>query len=169
MAQPNIRVMGDKELARALKMLGSATVVKRVSRKAVRAACQPIRKEMKVKAPRRLGHLKKSIITKMKTYASGVVAGITGPRSKVILDDKGKRINPAKYAHLVEYGTAPHVIPGAVIDGRYYPVVQHPGAPAQPFMRPAFVGKKEAAFTAARRKYAQEIPKEARRARKGKR
>ena len=46
-------------------------------------------------------------------------------------------------AHLLEYGTAPHVIrakaAGGLLHfaGTYAPEVQHPGIAAQPFMRPA--------------------------------
>ena len=166
MAVGSMTVMGDKELAKALKMLGSAKVVRALSRKAIVAANAPIRKAMKAKAPKDKGNLKKSIVSKVRTYPNGNVVGITGPRNQLFMDNEGRWINPSRYAHIVEYGAAPHLIRRVTIDGTFYPVVQHPGAPAQPFMRPAWAGSKGAAFNAARRKYATEIAKEAKKARR---
>jgi HK97 gp10 family phage protein len=48
------------------------------------------------------------------------------------------------HAHLLEYGTAPHIIRAKAADGllsfagTFTKEVQHPGIVAQPFMRPAF-------------------------------
>lgn len=48
------------------------------------------------------------------------------------------------HAHLLEYGTAPHIIKAKAAGGllhfagTYVTEVQHPGIAAQPFMRPAF-------------------------------
>lgn len=167
MAKPSMvgtDIMGLRELRRSLKQLGSNKVVVGISRKAVRAACAPFRKAMKAKAPRRDGALKRSIYTKLKTYPSGGVIGITGPRYEWVAGMTSEAVNPGKYAHLVEYGTGPHLIRRAVIDDTFYPVVLHPGARAQPFMRPAWVGKKDAAFMAAQRKFAAEILKAANKA-----
>lgn len=60
--------------------------------------------------------------------------------------DKSMKVNPSKYAHLVEFGTEPHVIQpkkrkrlafqgndGLVVTS----AIQHPGTVAKPFMRPA--------------------------------
>ena len=43
----------------------------------------------------------------------------------------------AFYAHMVERGTKPHTIRGAVIGGNYYAVVNHPGAKPSNFLERA--------------------------------
>jgi hypothetical protein len=55
--------------------------------------------------------------------------------------------------HLVEYGTAPHIIRAKASGGQLHlrgnvfaTEVQHPGAAAKPFMRPAFDSKKDEAI-----------------------
>lgn len=48
----------------------------------------------------------------------------------------------APHANIVEHGAAPHQI--AMPDGR---VIDHPGAPAQPFLWPAFERNRRAAYT----------------------
>lgn len=55
---------------------------------------------------------------------------------------KKKGAKAAFYAHMVEFGTAAHVIKakdgGALVfGGRAYAQLQHPGAKKKPFMRPA--------------------------------
>lgn len=67
---------------------------------------------------------------------------------------KGKRAG-AFYAHMVEYGTAAHIIkapPGAKLNvrGVFYSSVQHPGARKKPFMRPALDSHAQAALEAVR-------------------
>lgn len=53
-------------------------------------------------------------------------------------------------AHLLELGTGPHVIPGPVRlpSGAVVRNVQHPGAAARPFLRPALDESREAAAQA---------------------
>lgn len=46
------------------------------------------------------------------------------------------------HANFVEFGTAAHEIKNVIIDGKFYPVIHHPGAPPTPFMRPALMNKK---------------------------
>lgn len=63
-------------------------------------------------------------------------------RGKVVAKVKaGDKV--AYYAHMVEFGTAAHLIMakkgGALtLGGRDYSVLMHPGAKAHPFMRPVF-------------------------------
>ena len=40
------------------------------------------------------------------------------------------------HAHLVEFGTKPHDIKNVIIKGNFYPLIHHPGAKPQPFLRP---------------------------------
>ena len=52
-------------------------------------------------------------------------------------------------AHLVEFGTRAHLIPGAqLINGRWVRGVRHPGSRPRPFMRPAFDGAMTAVVAA---------------------
>jgi len=64
-----------------------------------------------------------------------------------------KATGPHRYiAHLVEFGTRAHVIrargKGLFFGGRFARSVQHPGARARPFMRPALDGQAQAAVVA---------------------
>jgi len=73
------------------------------------------------------GLLKASLDIKMKRYPrQNAVAVVIGARTDIKDPISGEI--PANIIHLVEYGTAPHMI------GKK----EHPGAQAQPFLRPAF-------------------------------
>jgi HK97 gp10 family phage protein len=69
------------------------------------------------------------------------------------------------YAHMVEFGTRPHIIKAAKGEalkvGSSFPrVVHHPGAAHQPFMRPAFDYASGAAITAVTDKIRSRLTKE---------
>ncbi|MBH8569359.1 HK97 gp10 family phage protein [Microvirga sp. STS02] len=72
--------------------------------------------------------------------------GIVANRSNNSITVGPRRGNGFKgyHAHLLEYGTAPHIIKAKAAGGLLRwaggaaPQVQHPGSAAQPFMRPAF-------------------------------
>jgi HK97 gp10 family phage protein len=83
-------------------------------------------------------------------------ADVTGDTTKSIGIIANRKTNSIKlgprrgngfkghHAHLLEYGTAPHIIRAKAADGllsfagTFTKEVQHPGIAAQPFMRPAF-------------------------------
>lgn len=155
-----MEVRGIKEVSRALQRLGTRTQ-SRVVRAAVSAALTPIVKAAKRLAPKDQGNLKASIGKAVKTYkASGVIYGVVGPRRKFKRTRKGVSVEFAgisRLTHLVEFGTAPHVIEASggslVIDGEFAgPIVVHPGAKASPFLRPAFVQTKTQALAIFKRK-----------------
>jgi HK97 gp10 family phage protein len=108
-----------------------AGVRTRVVRKMTEAGSLPILQAARRNAPTRTKNLKKSMGRRTKTYSSGVVVVAIGPRvgfrTQIGVRKRGKRKgepiyhDPAKIAHLVEYG---HAGPTP--------------APAHPFMRPAF-------------------------------
>lgn len=87
------------------------SIQSRALRPAVTKGARIISKEAKRLAPKESGLLRKSIGTKVKTYKSGVVVAIIGPRSKpsfrktVTVNGRQQVRNPVNYAHLVEYGT----------------------------------------------------------------
>ena len=129
MAQPTVSLdlEGAKEMTRRLERIGTKTAL-RGPNAAVRAGGSAIVREMRRRAPRDTGSLRKSLGQRVKTYRrDGTVVSIVGARSRSYETDKGRR-NPAFYAHLVEFGTAPHKLGGGT----------HPGAQAHPFMRPAW-------------------------------
>ncbi len=139
---------GDRKLDRKLRTL-KASHQRRVARPAIRQASGEVRKAAKRKAPSRYRMLIKSIKNVVRT-GRGVVYGVVGPATGMEEVIDGKNVVPAMYAHWVEYGTRPHLISprgqkGAVktlkIGQRYVEgAVQHPGAQAQPYMRPAYRG-----------------------------
>lgn len=165
----NFKLIGFKELEAQLVTLGRKKA-KKVVRLAVQAAGRPIAKAAKSKIPVRYGLLKKSVASKVKTYKDGVYV-VIGPKlgSKQMID--GRPVDPANYAHLVEYGTAPHLISPAGSKGAVGTLrigqtwvsgaVEHPGSPAQPFMRPAFDSQKENALNILKTKLAEGIEREA--------
>lgn len=120
-------VMGDKELVAKLSSLSKPSEVNKMLRPGVREAASEVRKRAKSNAPTDSGTLKRSIASKNLTIAGKVVVAIVGPRTdrdmvvpRRMPDGRIRMVlaNPAKYAHLVEFGTS-KVSP-------------------QPFMRPAW-------------------------------
>lgn len=152
-AKMRITLTGDTELIKSLESLGEK-VYKRVIAKATRKAFAPVVKTAKARAPRETGLLAKSIGVKQKAYArSGRIVTIVGPRTGFAQDvtvntpfgPKKVRRDPAKYAHLVEFGTAPHATAALASrkDATGFDIAMqsgddHPGAAPKPFMRPAF-------------------------------
>jgi HK97 gp10 family phage protein len=141
----SITVQGDKELIAALESLGSPKTTKRVLRAAVRQAAKPVLQQVRTNlrgdSPRRrTGALLRSMATKVRDYQSGAVVAIVGPRSDFVIqryiDGAVRRIRPAKYAHLVEFGTQPHNIRAGL----------HPGARPTGFMRRAWFTTRDTAF-----------------------
>jgi hypothetical protein len=108
----------------------------------VRAGLAPYAKEMKrqLGSVRRSGFLGKSIKSRVVSYPNGTTYGIVGPARDVVGDYHGKRVVPANYSHLVEFGTKPHAIgKGSYLkrEGRSRPQTQvgrvHPGAKPHPY------------------------------------
>lgn len=137
----------DSMVAAFRELAGDKSDTKLVQ--AMRYALQPLQKQVKANAPRmktnkhkdgRTGLLRKSIGLKAKKFGRGhkkKIFGLVGPKlsTMMIVGRKNKKITPAKYAHLVERGAAPHTIRPknkAILKSW-----QHPGAKAKPFMKPA--------------------------------
>lgn len=145
------RIEGLEQLVANLGEMKKA-VRNRVLRKGINAATGPLLKLVKGGVPIRTRLLYKAMGRKVKAYrASGVTVGIIGPRVGFATEVDGKKIDPAKYAHLVEYG---HAGP-------------HP-APPHPFVRPAWDQGKAAAQATMKEKILVEIEAEARKLPKGK-
>lgn len=147
---------GDKALIRALNALEDK-VERRVLTSAVGKAARPILQSAKSKVPQKTRLLRNSLgIKRYRSKLFPMAIAVIGPRQRHVKNRKGETVagfkvtksvaargvsdkaDPAKYAHLVEFGTTPHVIPGAFVGGKGPLTVSHPGTPARPFLRPAF-------------------------------
>jgi HK97 gp10 family phage protein len=137
-----IGISGGEEIARALEGF-AANVERNILRGGLRAGAQVILEEAKARVPQDTGALRDSLSVRTGAKGGKVFALVRAGRSK-------KKDDPW-YAHLVEYGVKRHVIiagggtkkgkalaAGARILGEK---VDHPGAPAKPFMRPALDAK----------------------------
>jgi len=111
-SQKWINVFGDVEVIRNLGRL-KTSIERKVLRKAIAKGLKPIAAAAKRKAAVRSGLLKRSIKSKVTRMVSGKI--FVDPKVTGVVD--GKLSKPAKYAHLIEFGTRK--------------------AKAQPFMRPA--------------------------------
>lgn len=147
-----IRLVGERELEKRLMRLGKQSTINRMARPALREASGEIRKLAKfyAGASRRTGLLIKSIknVVRASKKTKSVYA-VVGPAYGFKTTYMGEPQDPVKYAHLVEFGTAPHFVTpksgkalafwgkGGLrrfITGGFY----HPGTPPKPFLRPAY-------------------------------
>lgn len=107
------------------------------------------------KSPRgntRTNSLKKAITAESRgVFKDGSGRPVQHRAVVTISKAKGKRgVSPRSYAHLVEFGTRPHSLgKGSMLDPfrrsakvKNQHGATHPGTAPQPFMRPAFDGKK---------------------------
>lgn len=139
MAQVTIS-LSDNDVKRVTNMFGQLEkrVRSSIARKAVRAGAAPIVKALRRNVPVDTKTMRRNITQKVKAYRSGAsTVAIIGARNKK--DVKTGR-NPAKYLHLAERGTAPHVIHGPIsfrlpsgdlIGGTS---ISHPGSRGHGFM-----------------------------------
>lgn len=142
MASRLINITGGRELALALKELPDK-LHRSIMRKAMRAGARVIADEAKAKVPVQFGDLKRSVRVSTDSKRGEVTARAIAGNKK------------AFYANWVEFGTVGHEITArkgkklrfTARDGKLVETnrVLHPGARAQPYMRPALDTKGEAA------------------------
>jgi HK97 gp10 family phage protein len=137
-------VKGLADLQRALDQLPEK-IEKNIMRGALRAGAKLLLEDARALCPMgppsgenariyggREGLLRDSIRVKTRSKRGRVTAA-------VVAGGKDKKGGGAYYAHFVEYGTTPHVIKARA--GKLLAIgvskVNHPGARAKPFMRPA--------------------------------
>lgn len=122
MATKGYQIQGEKALMRRIDRLSTQGKRNRIARPALREASGEIRKKAKANVVRKTGLLRKSIKNVVRTARRGGVYAIVGPavgfKQEVVRDGARVTSDPAKYAHLVEYGTS--------------------HSAAKPFLRPAF-------------------------------
>jgi HK97 gp10 family phage protein len=153
----NINITGGKELAEFLQSL-PVKIEKNIMRVALRAGARVIANEAKNNVPVEDGELKRSIRTSTNAKKGRVEASAKAGNKK------------AWYYRFVEFGTAPHQIAGrngnnlvfTARNGSKVSVksVNHPGARAKPFMRPALDAKANEAILAVGNKIKERLTKE---------
>jgi HK97 gp10 family phage protein len=169
----SMKIKGMEKLIKKMGHLQNR-VQSRILRKAIRHAEKPVRTMARRLAPKESGLLKKSIGAKIKVQMSKRIAyAVVGPRKgqgkEVAITDKGKVYldttekqrkrnagrnivktefrDPAKYAHIVERGSASHG--------------KHPGTGAVPFLRKAFEANKRRVLGIIRDTIREELKREA--------
>ena len=136
---------GDKELHRLCAELPRRSV-KNSLRKAVNLGANPVVAQVKARAPKESGALKRSAAKKIKTYADrkgGAVIAIIGANKRTVGTWKRRKRVPHKYSHLVDQGT------------------RH--SRAQPHLAPALAAAKGASTQIMQDKLREELVKEAKR------
>lgn len=154
MAEKQVEIAGLKELKKQLEKL-PARIETNITRTALRRGALVIEERAKDLCPVGTGNLKDSIKVRAQTKKK---SGWINLRVTAGGGD-------AFYANMVEYGTAPHEIrpskaKSLFIAGVFRQVVNHPGATARPFMRPAFDEKHQDAIKAFADYMRQRIPRE---------
>lgn len=145
-------IFGGRELDAFLQQL-PVKAEKNILRAALRAGANEFKKDMQQNVPVDEGALRRSIRTTTRTKKGTVYAAV-----KV----GGRR---APHAHLVEFGTKAHKIrakkdSALVVNGNAVREVDHPGAKAHPFARPAFDTGAASAITAVGAKIRERLTKE---------
>ena len=127
-------VRGSKETSRALRELSKQIGVPlaATSRFALQPTLKAARSNVKaLPLKESSGALAASLVIKQKPRTSKVNPTFqVGPDSGFQRATQFGSRRPVKYAHLVEFGTAPHFQPGRG--------VVHPGTAPHPFMTPAY-------------------------------
>ena len=141
MTTSGVNVKGLSELSEFLDQLPTK-VQNNVMRGALRAGMSPVKEDAKTHAAVASGLLRDGLKVTTSNKAGVVTASLKAT---------GKH---ARLAHLVEFGTSAHSIEakdgGALsFGGGFVQHVDHPGARAHPFMRPAFDGQAQNAVVAA--------------------
>lgn len=147
----NENIIGGAALDALLQTL-PAKMEKNIMRSALAAGARVYRDEAKQQVPKQSGKLAESIRVSTRTRGGSVSASAKAG---------GKLV---RYAHLVEYGTRPHIIkakPGSAlnVNGQEVKSVNHPGAKPKPFMRPAADKSFAAAVAAVQAKIRQRLTK----------
>lgn len=154
-----VEMRGGKEFEELLSQLPPA-VARRVSANALRAGGRIVRDDAKLRVPVKTGELKKAL--KVRT-----VRKTQSPNHRTVRVGVLGKEGPL--AHLIEFGTSPHVIApkrkkvlADPVTGQVFGVkVAHPGNPPQPYLRPAFDTKKGEVIKAIGKVLGEGIDKEA--------
>lgn len=157
----DFRVEGLAELQKMLDDL-PANIEKNIMRGGLRAGAKVVQEEAQRVCPVGSGNLPK-----------GETAGALRDSIRISMRARKGRVQAfikagdkvAFYAHMVEYGTASHLIKpkdrkSLFLAGVFKELVKHPGATKKPFMRPAIDNKAQDAIEAVADYVRERIPKE---------
>lgn len=152
----DFQITGLSEMNDLLQQL-PAKIEANVLRGALRAGQKEILEAAKANVPVQSGDLRASLRIKTRSKKGEVSATLVAGNKK------------AYYAHMVEFGTAQHFIKpkrarSLFFAGLARKVVDHPGAAAHPFMRPAFDEAQGKALESMRAYIARRLPLELARA-----
>lgn len=117
------------------KMAAMPPAVRSAIKQALAQSADEITDDMKRLAPKKTGKLRSSIT---QTWGGGKVrySSLAGTAGEAGDPDLSVRISAGngevRYAHLVEFGTAPH------LNGGMFAGSRHPGTSRQPFFFPAY-------------------------------
>ena len=145
----NETILGGRELNAFFQQL-PAKVGQNIMRAALRAGANEFKDEIKANIPVASGRLRRSVRVSTRASKGKVMAYVRVGGKK------------AAHAQLVEFGTRPHRIEpkrggSLLIGGHPVAGVDHPGAKAQPFARPALDTKTGAAVAAVAAKVRQRL------------
>lgn len=166
------KIEGMDKILKKLSMLKKSAATK-VMRKGIAAGTKVVLSGAKARLPtktkylgKRSGLLRKSLGRKTKTYRqNGVVVGVVGPRKGFAKVIDGKRVDPVKYAHLVEGGRKAVKANKAKVlsDGKQVFGTKVAAVPPHPFMRPAIDEQKAGIKQAISKAAGEELEKVAKR------
>lgn len=152
MATRDETISGGRELDDLLQTL-APKMHRNINRAGLRAGAVVFREEVRANVPVASGDLKKSVRITTRARGGQVSASVKIGNSK------------AWYAHLVEFGTRPHIIKakprsGLDVNGTVRREVSHPGSQGKPFVRPAVDSKFPEAVKAVENKIRQLLNKQ---------
>ena len=133
-----------------------------VVRGAMRAAAKPLLEAARREVPKRTGALLSSIrYSSGFSRRSGEMLAQVKVGGRITKAQRAKGMQDAYYAHMVEFGTKPHIIKGPIVlNGIKRWNVHHPGSGANGFMRRAFDASGQAVVDAYADYMRARIPKE---------
>ncbi len=155
------KVEGLAELQKMLDDL-PANIEKNIMRGGLRAGAKVVQEEAQRVCPVGSGNLPKGEISG--SLKNSIRISMKVRKGKVQAFVKaGDKV--AFYAHMVEYGTASHLIKprdrkSLFLAGLFKEVIKHPGATKKPFMRPALDNKAQDAIDTMADYIRERIPKE---------
>lgn len=171
-----VRIDGLKELDRALGRL-PIQIQKKVLKKAVSEAGEPVARAARALAPMETGLLQRSIKPYVKQYKrSGTWVAVVGPtkvtakKARKGLSGSKARRDPRFYGHLVEGETKPHLQHGVTIPLVYIRLSasQHPGTKSVGFLERAWGANRNRALHVMKRELRKGIREELAKLRAGK-
>lgn len=136
----DLAITGGADLDAFLRTL-APNIERNIMRSALAAGARVIRDEARANVPVHLGELKKSVRVTTRSKNGTVSASVKAGSKK------------AWYWRFVEFGTAAHEIKPSrmrsmFFAGLFSDLIEHPGARARPFMRPALDTQANAALDA---------------------